>query len=420
MTTAVVQRPEIFSDSLAQVLHKEGNKKTVLGQAFLVGPGLLATCGHVVEAYTSNSQALLIRFPNSGNEYTAREIRLHSKFLRQPDQLVKYDAALISLELELPEKHSPFLPLKFEKHLKNQQTLFAMRYPAHLGSLSAAPTPLIQEGQLLGALLKDDNFHLLHDLGLSPGDSGSPLFDGETVVGIHCGDTASLPGFNLPTTSIRLALFIDALKDLGVSGNHNRIAKQKTEKFQKFNFLTGQNILIATVCGVMAMLIATGALLAAKEYERRKNHTAVSSVEIQYKEKDAPDKGKLQIVLTPQKSSRIYAIFVGPEHASVMYPAANALEQLTTTAPVQIDVPEDCQKLAQSGQGKLLIALLKTPFLLLKNDDIVLRDPSAFAILSDKEKTLANLANLEKDGNAIVQEIHEFSPSAQNLSVQAP
>ncbi|MDR3615801.1 MAG: serine protease [Candidatus Obscuribacterales bacterium] len=420
MTTAVVQRPEIFSDSLAQVLHQEGNKKTVLGQAFLVGPGLLATCGHVVEAYTSNSQALLIRFPNSGNEYTAREIRLHSKFLRQPDQLVKYDAALISLELELPEKHSPFLPLKFEKHLKNQQTLFAMRYPAHLGVLSTAPTPLIQEGQLLGALLKDDNFHLLHDLGLSPGDSGSPLFDGETVVGIHCGDTASLPGLNLPTTSIRLALFIDALKDLGVSGNHNRIAKQKTEKFQKFSFLSGQNILIAAVCGVMAMILTIGALLGATELQRRKNHTAVGSVEIQFQEKSEPDKGKIQMVLTPQKSSRIYAIFVGPEHSSVLYPAPNALEQLTMTVPIQIDVPDDCQKLAQSGEGKLLIALLKTPFLLLKNDDIVLRDPSAFAILSDKEKTLANLANLEKDGNAIIQEIHEISPAAQNLSVQAP
>jgi len=420
MTTAVVQRPEIFSDSLAQVLHKEGNKNTVLGQAFLVGPGLLATCGHVVEGYTSNSQALLIKFPNSGNEYTAREIRIHPKFLRQPDQLIKFDAALILLELEIPEKYSAFLPLKFEKHLKNQQTLFAMRYPAHLGVLSTAPTPLIQEGQLLGALLKDDNFHLLHDLGLSPGDSGSPLFDSETVVGIHCGDTASLPGLNLPTTSIRLALFIDALKDLGVSGNHNRIAKQKTEKFQKFNFLTGQNILIAAVTTVMAMLLATGALLTAKEYERRKNQTAVGSVEIQYKEKIGPGQGKMQIVLTPQKNNRIYAIFVGPEHSSLMYPAPNALEQLPTATPVTIDIPEDCQKQTESGQGKLLIAVLKAPFVLLKNDDIVVRDPSAFAILSDKEKTLALLTKLEKDGNAIIQEIQEISPPAQNLSVQAP
>jgi hypothetical protein len=417
MTTAVVQRPEIFSDSLAQVLHKEGNKNTVLGQAFLVGPGLLATCGHVVEAYTNNSQALLIKFPNSGNEYTAREIRLHPKFLRQPDQLVKYDAALILLELELPEKHSPFLPLKFEKHLKNQQTLFAMRYPAHLGVLSTAPTPLIQEGQLLGALLKDDNFHLLHDLGLSPGDSGSPLFDGETVVGIHCGDTASLPGLNLPTTSIRLALFIDALKDLGVSGNHNRIAKQKTEKFQKFNFLTGQNVLIAVINGLMAMFVVTGALLAAKDFEKRKNHTAVGSVEIQYKEKDAPDKGKMQIVLTPQKDSRIYVIFAGPERSSVLYPPGNALDQLTTTTPVPIDLPDDYQKVTQSGQGQLLIALLKTPFVLLKSDDIVLRDPSAFPILSDNQKTLASLKNLEASGNAVIQEL---SPPTQNLSVQAP
>jgi hypothetical protein len=143
----------------------------------------------------------------------------------------------------------------------------------------------------------------------------------------------------------------------------------------------------------------------------------VGSLEIQYREKEAPDKGKMQIVLTPQKNNRLYAIFVGPEHSSLLYPPANALAQLTTNSQIQIDVPADCQQQADSGQGKLLIALLKTPFLLLKNDDVVVRDPSAFAILSDQNKALENLTNLEKEGNAIVQEI---SPSAQNLSVQAP
>ena len=417
MTAAVVQRPEIFADSLAQVLHKEGNKTSVLGQAFLVGPGILVTCGHVVESYSENSQSLLIKFPNSGNEYTAREIRIHPKFLRQPDQLVKYDAALILLDLELPEKHSPFLPLKFEKHLKNQQTLFAMRYPAHLGVLTTAPTPLIQEGQLLGALLKDDNFHLLHDLGLSPGDSGSPLFDNETVVALHCGDTASLPGLNLPTTSIRLALFIDALKDLGVSSNQNRIAKQKTEKFQKLNFLTGANVAVAILCALTTIFAVLGAQLGLQEYKKRNTQTVSNTVSIQYKEKDAPDKGKLQLVLTPNSNSRIYAIFVGPEHTSLMYPAPNALDQLTTTEPVKIDVPEDCQQMTQEGKGKLFIALLKSQFTLLKSDDILVRDPSAFAILSDNAKTLASLQSLEKSGNAVVQEI---LPPAQNLSDQAP
>ena len=35
---------------------------------------------------------------------------------------------------------------------------------------------------------------------------------------LHCGDTASLPGLNLPITSIRLALWVDALRELGIEG----------------------------------------------------------------------------------------------------------------------------------------------------------------------------------------------------------
>ncbi len=233
-------RPETYGNSLAHVLRKAGGEVTIAGQAWLVAPGQLVTCGHVVENYLEIPDQIIVKFPASGHEYEARHIKLHPRFSRerqgqkvqnpdqQPDhqndpkndrknQFIKYDAALILFDPIAPESTALNLPLSFEKNLAGRQTLWALRYPSHLGVLSQSPSPLMQEGQLLGRLQKNDKFHLLHDLALSPGDSGSALFDQFEVVAIHCGDTASLPGLNIPTTSIRLGLSIDALRELGIS-----------------------------------------------------------------------------------------------------------------------------------------------------------------------------------------------------------
>ena len=212
----ILENPEIFAGSLAHILHKENGKMTVVGQAWLAGPNKLVTCGHVVEPFLSDSSRLAVTFPASGAQYSIDSIRLHPNFNREADQLVKFDAAVLSIRLRNQELLATPLPLRYEQGLKNQDTLWTFRYPAHLGALSSAPDPLKQSGQYLGRLRKQDYFHLLHDLPLSPGDSGAALFSSEGVVGIHCGDTASLPGLNLPTTSIRLALWVDALKDLGI------------------------------------------------------------------------------------------------------------------------------------------------------------------------------------------------------------
>lgn len=207
-----------YAGSLAHVIKidGEGGREQVLGQAWLAAYNKLATAGHVVEAFIANPSQIIISFPNSGNRYQVKEIKLHPSFVRQPDQLVKFDTAVISVELHGQESIARPLPIVYEKVLNAQDSLSAIRYPIHLGQFSSAVNPLIQTGSLLGPLRKHDNFHLLHDLGLSPGDSGAPVFDGESVVAIHCGDTATLPGLNLPTTSIRLALWIDALRDLGI------------------------------------------------------------------------------------------------------------------------------------------------------------------------------------------------------------
>ena len=223
--------PEDYGSALAHIIlvdkgstsgQSEQESGQVLGQAWLAGRNKLITCGHVVAPYVNDCSQLELRFPQSGNRYSKiSEIRLHPSYNAdaQANQLIKFDAALITVALHSQEAEARPLPIAFNRSLPSQLPLTAVRYPTHLGQFGAALNPLAQMGHLLGPLRKDDNYHLLHDLALAPGDSGSPIFDAYTVVAMHCGDTATLPGLNLPTTSIRMCLWIDSLKDLGIEAN---------------------------------------------------------------------------------------------------------------------------------------------------------------------------------------------------------
>lgn len=216
-TPAVSERPEEFGPALAHVIHIDGGQDVVLGQAWLAGPNKLVTCGHVVDRFADTANQLWVHFLATGNRYQVRGLRLHPSFVHHPNQIVHYDAAVLFVNLGYPERDVNPLPIAYNKSLSAQQQLSAIRYPIHLGQL---PNPLAQQGRLNGPLRKQDNFHLLHDLALAPGDSGAPIFDATTVVAIHCGDTATLPGLNLPTTAIRLALLVDALRELDIAENY--------------------------------------------------------------------------------------------------------------------------------------------------------------------------------------------------------
>ncbi len=252
-TSGVPENPDVFSAALANVIRLDGDKETIIGQAWKAAPNLLVTCGHVIEPFASSTKSLQIKFPASGNRYAVREVRLHPSFGRQPDQLVTFDAGILLVDLTGPEREAPALPITYSKELRNFQPLSAIRYPVHLGQYSSTPAPLAQLGRMLGELRRNDNFHILHDLALAAGDSGSPIFDDTSVVAMHCGDTASLPGLNLPTTSIRLALWIDALKELGVEENLKG-AKPKAAK------VPASPLLAFTLATVIVFLLGGGLL----------------------------------------------------------------------------------------------------------------------------------------------------------------
>ncbi len=297
---------EAYGDALAHIIKVEisenGKQEQVLGQAWLVGFNKLITCGHVVDGHLDDLPALAVRFPKSGSQYAINEIKLHPNFMRDPqlNHLVKFDAALLSVDLSFPESEATPLPIAYDRNLPTQLSLTAVRFPTHLGQFSSL-NPLAQMGRLLGPLRKQDNFHLLHDLALSPGDSGSAIFDEYTVVAMHCGDTASLPGLNLPTTSIRLCLSIDALKELGVQAN-SIVEEPNTSP-------STLPLVASFILAFLTAFVAAAFYLGGKEVDAHKvEKPAIEPINVQF---NRPKNGymlneKCEIVIKPRSSCYVY------------------------------------------------------------------------------------------------------------------
>jgi hypothetical protein len=311
-----LQDPERVAPSLAQVIKVEGGIEAILGQAWLAAPNLLVTCAHVVEESCSNPQSISIRFPSSGNRYPVTRIKLHPSFVRQPDGLVKFDLAVLSVQLAYPETEAQAMPFVYERPLKAHEGIFAIRYPAHLGQLSVALQPLRQDGRFLGLLRKHDSFHLLHDLPLAAGDSGTPLCDNRGVVAIHCGDTATIPGLNLPATSIRLALWIDALRDLGLPQVSSAFGSGASSPWA----LTGLAFLGATVAAAALTLLLVLAP-ASKTWETSK--PVVAPIEIGFNEPaHAYKRGEdIMVSLTPKSNCHLYLFNVQNNTVALLYPS---------------------------------------------------------------------------------------------------
>lgn len=311
--------PESLSSSLAHVVASREGEDVILGQAWLAGPGMLVTCGHVVEEFKRSPVGMTIKFPLSGNRYVCRDIRLHPNYGQKgKEQLIRFDLAVIYVDLMPPDVNAPLLPITFDKYeyIPAQQSLSAIRYPSHLGQLTTSQFPLAQVGRYLGLLKKSDRFHLLHDLALAPGDSGSPIFDGDSVIAIHCGDTATLPGLNLPTTSIRLAVSIDALRALDISET-----KPMAEP-NKF-YALGPGLCMFLITFVISFVLVGYLVLSPVSSQWPIRNSELGNVDVSF---DKPlDKyvvdDNFAITVKPEKDCFLYVFYTEDETALILYPA---------------------------------------------------------------------------------------------------
>jgi hypothetical protein len=409
----ISEHPEIYAGSLAHVLQKENDKVNVIGQAWLAGANTLVTCGHVIEPFLSNSSVLSVRFPASGTEYTIDSIRLHPNFIREAGQLVKFDAAVLSIRLKGQELLAKALPIRYEQILKNQDTLWTFRYPAHLGALSSASDPLKQSGKYLGRLRKEDSHHLLHDLALSPGDSGAALFSREGVVGIHCGDTASLPGLNLPTTSIRLALLVDGLKELGID-------RSIVPTSGKQRLSLAQQLILGALTAIIVLGVAVAALAAV--YFNQQNQMAgatVPPVSVALVSAAGDDSHVASINVTTAAPSHLYVLFnKGEDKTYLVYPSADAISKNElANGPRTIPLPDDLKSSWQSSAGDLLVVTMKPDLKLLTVSDLMPSDGRTVPLLGDKDAFWSKVKDNQRRGNAVSLEF-EYPQPVTNATTQ--
>lgn len=374
-TPNLVDKPERLGPALAQVVRQdEMQRDVILGQAWLAAPNRLVTCGHVVDAFVQTPQALFVFFPATGKRYPVQQVRLHPSFVRQPDGLVKFDVAVLSVDLTPPDSLALPLPFTYEHSLQTNQTLWTIRFPVHLGQLSAAVQPLSQDGHFLGLLRKHDSFHLLHDVPLAPGDSGAPICDMRGVVAIHCGDTATLPGLNLPTTSIRLALWIDALRELDL---------QETRK----TYITRASRLVTAVVSfvlLFAIAFGVGSALFSKPQSKQTPLVQPAMMPIWVIFNKAPDKyhpgNRIELTLDAQTPTYpfVFAATTKGEVAKI-FPGGDELRKLDGSMtidqshrtgdanPVQLEASGEPMKLyvlsvkADSGDASLWASKLIQP-----------------------------------------------------------
>jgi len=396
--------PDIFGGALAHIVLPKGDRDEVLGQAWIAAPNTLITCGHVVDQFVRSPGSLTVKFPASGNRYVIREIKLHPSFQRHDDpakkiDVVKFDVAALTVDLIEPESSARSLPILYEKEIDQQQTLSAIRYPSHLGVYTTSLSPLAQIGNFLGPMSRHDRFHLLHDLALAPGDSGTALFDGESVVAIHCGDTATIPGLNLSTTSIRMGLSVDSLMALGVSESSN------SEAPSLLNLIPA--IMAFLICGIITMAIF------AYQYEGKWSFSSQQNFMLTVSFDKPPKEYKfgtpLKMTITPKSECYIYVYYIDDTMALQVFPAPHqtaitALRDASSNAVIE-SVGNQAIIVNDTPGGIFHIIALKKDIPPVKDDEQ--GDATTYQLPISPNKLLDRINRLVKNnpGEVLHQEI---------------
>ena len=177
-----------------------------VGTAWLAqGRGVLVTNAHVAEVVAPANGGGWVVFPGTaGQPYPIASVDLHPQYVRQTQgagngaTVVTHDVAIIRLSTPPPHAGVPIAPKHKILALRDLQPVAYVGYPMRAlaggGTSLESPRPVAKSGTI--SALTDwlqretpaaEAQLIRHDLGVTGGASGSPLWDGEgNVVGIIC------------------------------------------------------------------------------------------------------------------------------------------------------------------------------------------------------------------------------------------
>ncbi|HEY9678849.1 MAG TPA: DUF4388 domain-containing protein [Drouetiella sp.] len=102
----------------------------------------------------------------------------------------------------------------------------------------------IRKGTLLGSLMSDDPYHLVHTMSLLPEACGTPMFKDGVVIGMHCGPLPPAPELDESEGVMQQMLWSEAILECLNSGGEVELAKKLSmsgEEIAKKMTMSGTN-----------------------------------------------------------------------------------------------------------------------------------------------------------------------------------
>lgn len=88
--------------------------------------------------------------------------------------------------------------------------------------------PRIKKGFLLGSLVSEDPYHLLHNMNLLPESCGSPMFKKGMLIGLHCGALPPAPELDENDGAMQQMLWSECIIECLQDGGEVELAKRLT------------------------------------------------------------------------------------------------------------------------------------------------------------------------------------------------
>ncbi len=112
--------------------------------------------------------------------------------------------------------------------------------------------PRIKKGFLLGSLVSEDPYHLLHNMPLLPESCGSPMFKKGMLIGLHCGALPPAPELDENEGAMQQMLWSECIIECLQDGGEVELAKRLTstgteiaKRFTMSGFVPGEGALTA-------------------------------------------------------------------------------------------------------------------------------------------------------------------------------
>jgi hypothetical protein len=99
------------------------------------------------------------------------------------------------------------------------------------------------------------------------------------------------------------------------------------------------------------------------------------------------------------------AFFIQPDKTTLMIPDPKDLDSQARKEVASIKLSPELLQSSKDGHGKLIVAAWKADSPILTQQDLVISDPNNLPLVADGKKLLGKLQDLQKDGNAICQEV---------------